>query len=65
MTWAQNIASKPDPNRVIQTIINVHDKILNTQQNSLLNNYEDFANKAFLLYYGTFVKIEQYSVLLT
>ena len=49
MTWAQNIASK-------LLYINVHDNILYTQQNSLLSNYEDFANKAVLLYYGTFVK---------
>ena len=41
----------------IQTsTFNVHDNISYTQQNSLLNNYEDFANKAVLLYYGAFVK---------
>ena len=55
MTWAQNIASK--------LLHNVHDNILYTQQNSLLNNnYEDFANKAVLLYYDTFVKSDMHPI---
>ena len=46
----------------IQTSTYVHNDILYTPQNSLLNNYKDFANKAVLLYYGTFVKSDMHPI---